>query len=358
MATIEYDAPEYEDVDESDKIALMAHLGKEDLLFFMRDILGYDWINEVEHRELCDFMMAGVKGTKQHAASPRKTFAIIAAPRGTLKSTVCSQGYPLWRMIRGEVDLRVLLDAENRDKAQERLKNIKFKLETSPYFKTCYGDWNGKVKNYSWNEESATVSVRTNTSIRESTFDTAGVDVVKNSLHYDLIICDDCHSDKNSKESTQIQKVIDHYKVLQPMIDDDEDTGMKGEFLLVCTWWDDKDANRWFVDMMGADASVFQRSAFKDDAKTIPRYPRRLSIETLKTKRKILGSRMYGLQYLLECISEEDALFREEDIMIAPAHNIPSNLRRYLLVDTAGDPTTASKRTRNSDNWAIPVLLS
>lgn len=328
------------------KIKVMARLGRADLLFFMRNILGYDWVNEIEHRELCDFLMGdAVRGGKK-----RKKFSVVAAPRDTLKSTICSQGYPLWRMVRGDVDLRVLLDGENRDLSQARLSGIQHKLETSLMFGKCYGDWNGRKEGYKWNEEEATVSVRKSTSIREASFETSGVDVVKNSRHYDIIIPDDCHSDKNSRARDQIQKVIDHYKVLQPMLEPN------GEFLIVCTWWDDKDANRWFIEMMGADVSVFLRTCYLDSKRTKPRYPVRLPIATLALKKKIMGPRLFGLQYLLECISEDDALFREEDLQLAPAKEIPKNLRRYLLVDPAGDPTAINSARRDSDNWAIAVV--
>ncbi|MFQ5493627.1 MAG: hypothetical protein ACE5DX_05730 [Candidatus Dojkabacteria bacterium] len=318
----------------------MAAHGRRDLLYFGREILGYDWVNEVEHRELCDFLMS----------EDRKKIVVIACSRDTLKSTICSQIYPLWRMAQGRTDLRVLLDSEVRDHSKARLNAIQAKLDTETWFRRCYGEWNGKSKGYKWNEEEATIAVREDTSIREASFETAGVDVVKNSRHYDLIVPDDCHSDNNSKSRTQIQKVMDHYRLLQPMLNPD------GEFIIVCTWWDDKDANRWFVDMMGNDVSLFERGAYLDEAQTKPRYPKRLPLKTLALKRKIMGTYLFSCQYLLNPVSTEDALFHESDIRITKDEDVPKLLRRYLLVDPAGDPTANSDEKRDSDNWAIGLL--
>jgi len=350
---------------QADEIKLMAMLGRRDLLFLMRNILGYDWVNEREHRELCDFLMCGVGEskngvigsgamaitikTREYKNFKRSKYSVVAA-RGTLKSTICSQGYPLWRMVRGEVDLRVLLDAETRDHAKARLDGIKTKLDASVFFKKCYGVWNGKTSGYKWNEEEATIAVRATTSVREASYETAGIDVVKNSRHYDMIIPDDCHSDKNSANNSQIDSVKKHYRVLQPMLD------KAGEFIIVCTWWDDKDANRWFSEMMGSNVSLFQRSCWLDKAKTRPRYPERLPVKELEMQRKILGAYLFSCQFLLDPVSSEDAMFRQEDIQIVPAREIPKNLRRYVLCDPAGDPTAASEEKRDSDNWALGCL--
>lgn len=322
---------------EAQKWSAMADLGRGDLLFFMRNILDYDWINEAEHRTLCDFMMSPT----------RKKYAVIAAPRGTLKSTICSQGYPLWRMVRGEHDLTVLLDSEKHDNSKVRLQGIQHKLLTSWKFRACYGDWDGRAKGYKWNDEEATVAVRTDSSIRESSFETAGIDVVKNSRHYRMIIPDDLHSEKNSQTKGQIEKVKDHIQVLQPMLEPG------GEFILVCTWWDDKDANRWFLKTMGEEVSLFQETSYVDKEKTIPRYPYRLPIEELNKKKKIMKSYLFACQFLLDPVSKENALFDESDIRFISREDIPRNLRRYVLCDPAGDPTSNSEERADSDNYAI-----
>lgn len=320
-----------------EKIAKLKQLGMEDLLFFGKNIMGYSLLNEEEHRELADFLM-----------SPRKQFSVVAAPRDTLKTTLCSIVYPTWRMARGETGLRVMLDSETRSNAQARLRNIQDKMIGQWQMRTCFGDWNGKSKGLTWNDEEFNIAQRTDFSAKECNFEASGIDVVRNSRHYNLIIPDDLHSEKNSQTKDQIQNVVEHIRCLFPLLEEG------GEMLFVCTFWDDNDAIRQIMEMMKDEVSIFIRSAYKEDGSV--RYPNRLPENRLKSARKLMGNYLYSCQFLLDPVPKDSATFREENILSIPRHKVPRSLRKFVLVDPAGDPTATTEAKKDSDNYAMGAI--
>jgi len=324
-----------------DKIRKMAELGRKDILFLGKEILMYDWLNEEEHRPLADFLMR----------TDRKKFSVVEMPRDTLKTTMVSQVYPIWKLLQNP-NLRFLLDSEIRDNSKKRLLTIKGKMN-NPIFKACYGDWDGSKKGLTWNEESATIAARTNFSAKENTFETMGVDVVANTTHHDVIIPDDLHSLKNSQTKDQIEKVMDHIKILKPLLD------AKGEMIFVCTPWDDKDAIQWFLDLMKDEISHFKMACYKDEEKKVPNFPHRLPIDVLKDNQKLMGAYLFSCNYLLDPVSRDNARFKEEDIQLIKREDLPGNLRRFVLCDPAGDESATTEQKRDSDNYALgPIGVS
>jgi hypothetical protein len=47
----------------------------------------------------------------------------------------------------------------------------------------------------------------------------SGIDKSINGMHYDYIIGDDLHSEKNVTNAEQIQQVVDHWKLLYSLLD-------------------------------------------------------------------------------------------------------------------------------------------
>lgn len=321
-----------------EKVAKVAELGRNDLLFLGKNILMYDWLTEEEHRPLANFLMR----------KDRKKFSVIEMPRDTLKTTMVSQVYPIFKLLQNP-NLRFLLDSEIRDNSKKRLLTIKSKMNNW-LFKACYGDWDGSKKGLAWNEESATIAARTNFSAKENTFETMGVDVVANTTHHDIIIPDDLHSLKNSQTKDQIEKVIDHIKILQPLLD------ANGEMIFVCTPWDDKDAIQWFLDLMGEDVSHFKMSCYKNPETKTLNFPNRLPMNVLAGHRKIMGAYLFSCNFLLDPVSRDNARFQEEDIQFIKRDEVPGNLRRFVICDPAGDESATTEAKRDSDNYAIGTV--
>ena len=84
----------------------LAKLGRANLYFFARGILGYDWMVPHVHLGLCNFLQT---------YHPRKS---VVLPRGFLKTTVCSTAFPIWRAI-NDPNVRFLIVQNKADNAKK-----------------------------------------------------------------------------------------------------------------------------------------------------------------------------------------------------------------------------------------------
>lgn len=312
---------------------------EEDFFFFASVVceLGYNpkpngpKITE-DQKELCDWL--------QRTWATQKRF--VLAPRDTLKSTVL-EAYVLWRLYKNP-DLRVLLYGEVHEQAQKRLAKIKRIIETCPTFRDVCGDWAGGSP---WNENMITIKTRTTASIRECSIETAGLDVVVNARHFDLIVPDDLHSEKNSKTREMIDGVEEKINLLEPLLD------KNGHMLFAGVFWTDGDAHTRLIEKGGPDVEVFLRSCFHEDGTA--RYPYQLPMESIQRKRRSMRKDLFACHYLLDPVPKEDAVFKEEMFTTVPKEAL-GELRVFLMVDQAGDPTSETEARRDSDFTGIVVV--
>jgi hypothetical protein len=121
--------------------------------------------------------------------------------------------YPIWMILRNP-NIRVLLDSELYTNSKNFIREIKNQLESSKVT-NVFGTFRSR-KN--WAEDSITSAQRTK-SHKESTVTAAGIGTEKTGQHYDLIICDDLNSPKNSSTPENREKVISHYKMMTAILD-------------------------------------------------------------------------------------------------------------------------------------------
>jgi len=345
------------------QVQILAEEGKEDILVLAKHIFRYELISEREHRPLADFLM-----------SRRMTYSVIACSRDTCKTTLVSQVYPIFRMIRGEVDLSTLLTSHTHKTSQKRLQNIQRKVKSS-IFRACYGDWFDT--SLTWNDQECSFAVRHSTSVNEFSIETAGIDVEKTGGHYRLIIPDDLHSEKNTRTEDQKKLVLDHLKLYGPMLSqrDKKIDNTKSELIVVCTPWCDDDAVYEFKKSLGTGVSVLEIPAYSkksvsvlkdirsfetqqefEDAGFELNFPLLLPFERLKREASIDWT-FFSSQFLLDVASSEAQMFQRDSIEITHPDDLPSTGRIVILCDPAGDPTAAAASKRDSDFTAIAALL-
>jgi hypothetical protein len=63
--------------------------------------------------------------------------------------------------------------------------------------------------------------------------------VTKNGMHYDLIIMDDLHSELNTANKEQIEKVVQHYKLAFSLLDPGQ------PLIVIGTRWDYNDVYQY-----------------------------------------------------------------------------------------------------------------
>lgn len=256
-------------------------------------------------------------------------------PRGTLKSTVITVGLSIQFNLNFP-NGRVLIGSETFSKAKAFLGEIKDHYEKNKKLRRIYGTIyknedgspmapNQNEKFDTWSTEAINLSCR-NRPLKEPSIDVAGIGVTKNGMHYDLIIPDDLHSELNTKEKDQIDKVKEYWRLLFSLLEPGACMAVVG------TRWDDDDLYQMIIDEFTDMFNFITRMAETEDGKLF--YPSRLNRSTLEGFRRLLGPYLYSCQYLNNPVDSETAEFKPsywKYITRDEAKGIPMNL--YGLVD-------------------------
>lgn len=330
-------------MDDNELITAMRVKGNADFFFFLTEIAGFGnnpdpsgpKITEDQH-ELANWLQGIYE--KHKAGKNAEWLHEVLAPRDTLKSTVL-QGFALWITVK-DPDIRILFYGEVHEQAQKRLAVLKNVMTSNKTFIDCYGNLDGSTIGRPWNEGMIVTATRTNISIREGTIETAGLDVVINSRHFDWIFPDDLHSEKNSKTREQIEDVYEKAKLLTPLLSND------GHMIFAGVFWADNDVYKRLIDEHHAD--VFKRSAYTDETRTKATYSNALPLDVLTKKESFLTADVFNQQYLLDPTSQKARKFKNEWFTVIPDRDFES-VKTFLLIDPAGDPTAEQAKVRDSD---------
>lgn len=323
------------------KIALRC---KHDLYFLCREILDYTKMTPATHQELCDYaetILANRPEKTVEGIDPRKNLLLLLLPRGTFKSSVVTVGETL-QFLLNEPNGRVLIDSETYSKAKAFLAEIKGHLEDNvkfrEVFKAIHGvfpDDNKKSSSTRWTDAMVDLASRTRRT-KEPSIMVSGVDKSINGMHFDLIICDDLHSEINTKNSEQILNVIEHYKLCFSLLDPGK------PMIVIGTRWHMLDLYQHILDNEQEDFNILKKSAYNPDGSLF--FPEVLSEKALDKIRRKQGTGIFSRQYLNEPISDENATFKRETFEYLPweqARQIPINW--YLLCDPSySDPRGTS----------------
>lgn len=289
-----------------EKIKALAEKGKENFYFFMRYILGsaagFELIEEVPHKEMCDMAQKWNKRKK-----------IILTPRDTFKTTIFVVGYAIWRIINNP-EIAILLTSDKQSNSIQSLAAIKNVIESHELFKLCYGNLKGSIVTEdggkrSWSEKQITVGTRKGNK-RAPTIMTAGVDSPKVGMHFDLILFDDPHNEKNISTPEQIIKVIKYYKGLHPLMDT-----LTGHLQITATRWHHQDVNNHVLtEEQGKWDVLVRASDWEEDGEIKLFYPNRLTLEFLEERKQDLGTYFFSCQYRNNPVDDENALFKSEQL--------------------------------------------
>lgn len=336
------------------KIALRC---KVDLFYLCKYILGYDKMTENTHQELCTYATSVLRN---HPDIPleqypeldlRKNLLLLLMPRGTFKSSVVTIGFTL-QFLLNEPNGRVLIDSETYSKAKNFLAEIKGHLEDNEAFREVfraihgvYPDDNKKNSSIRWTDSAVDLASRS-VKKKEPSISCSGVDKSINGMHYDLIIADDLHSERNVTNKEQIQNVIDHYKLSFSLLDPGK------PMIVIGTRWDYNDLYQHILDFEKEDFNILKRSAYNEDGSLF--FPEVLTEKELDKIRRRQGTSIFSKQYLNEPVSAEDATFKQENIQYKKwdeVRGMPVNW--YLMADPSySDP----RGTSNYSDFAAFVL--
>jgi len=294
------------------------------LFLLSQEVLGYNLISEQPHKEVCKFIETWNKRKK-----------LLLLPRGTLKTTVGTIAYSIQRILQNP-NVRILIASETLNQAIKFLSEIKGHFDAGR-FQSFYGDLR---RSTGWKESEITVSTRRHNR-KEPTISTAGIDVTRTGMHYDLIIVDDCHSQKNVTNYEQIEQVKTWYRLLLSMLEPE------GRIMVIGTRWDFNDLYATIQNELADDYDIFVRRAVEDGRLF---FPNRLTQEFLDAQRKEQGEWIYSAQYDLNPIPSSLQTFKEKDICFY--ETVPDDLTVYM----ACDPSLTEDECEKGDYTAIIVV--
>lgn len=325
-------------------LAKIADRCRWDLFYLTKYILDYELMDEHVHGDLCKYAESLYpahpptwKGPEERQGSDMEdqfhygnTNLLLMMPRGTFKSSAITIGYSL-QVILHNPNIRVLVDSETFTKAKAFLREIKGHLEGNEkyreVFKSIHGVYpnEGKKKDLLWTDSQLVLSCRSKP-LKEPTFSCGGVDVTKNGMHYDLIIADDLHSEKNVTNKDQIDQVIDHWKLSYSLLDPGK------PMIVIGTRWDYNDLYQHILDNERESFNILIRKAIYPDGTLL--FPERLSKKFLDEQRRKQGSRIFSAQYLNEPVDDDSATFKRRDIVKVDPDVIDGRpINWYLSID-------------------------
>jgi predicted phage terminase large subunit-like protein len=307
---------------------------KTDLYFLAKEILGYEKMEPHVHQELCDYTTSilnnppDLERLKNHEDfDPRKNLLLLLMPRGTFKSSVVTIGFTL-QFVLNEPNARILIDSETFSKSKAFFREITDHfINNEKYreiFKAIHGVYPFTKRSHMnlWTDSEVILPSRAR-ALKEPTISCAGIDAAKNGMHYDLIIADDLHSEKNVTNREQIQQVIDHYKLAFSLLDPGK------PMIVIGTRWHELDLYQHIMDYEAEDFNIMVRSAYKEDG--TPFFPEVLSVEELDKIKRRQGIGIFSKQYLNEPVSDENATFKRENIVRKPWSEVRGKPMNWVL---------------------------
>lgn len=343
-----------ETIDNARTLALQTLVTKArtDLFYLAKNILGYDLMTERTHRELCEYTKSALPPdfkysvkhlpltqvpetaaadvhTIQNSYDAQKNFILIMMPRGTFKSSVVTIAFALQNLLI-DSEIRILLDSETFAKSKAFLAEIKGHLEGNDKYRElfyfvhgCYPD-DGK-RDLIWSDSQIVTRARRRAR-KEPTISCAGIDVTKNGMHYDLVIADDLHSEKNVTTKEQIDQVKDHYKLCLSLLDPGK------PMIIIGTRWDYNDLYQHILDFERKRFNVLVEQAIQPDGSLL--FPERLTQKFLDETKETQGSYIFSCQYMNNPVDNETATFKRSQFIKKEWEDIKERpINWYLLID-------------------------
>lgn len=193
--------------------------GLEDLYYFASTILGHTDMTKRTHGELCELL------TKWEGRN-----SIYLLPRGTFKSSIITESYILWRLLK-DPNLRVLIFSETYTMATKRVDALREHVVKE--LESLYGRM--KDDGY-WREDSFKVLGRT-VSMKEPSLTAGGIDKPMTGDHFDIVLCDDVIGETNTQTDEQLEKVKNRFGELYSLLE----RKRNAQILVVGTCWDERD---------------------------------------------------------------------------------------------------------------------
>jgi len=182
---------------------------------------------------------------------------MLLASRGTLKSTVATRNYTIWRII-NDPNITILIVSATLDNSKKKLRSIAEVFERNGMFRWLFPELIPKSFNDRWTQTSITVPRKATSP--EGTVEVQGYESELTSRHYDLIIDDDVVGKENSSNREQINKVKNYYTQSLQLL-----RKPFGQRLIIGTLWNYMDLYNHILENLYDEYDFYIRSCWKND---------------------------------------------------------------------------------------------
>ncbi len=311
-------------------------------------------LHEQPHREMAEFISDLVTSSK-----------ILLVPRDCWKTSIGSMAFPLWMTLRafyldGNPGYRCLIDSSTTRLSAFVLGAIKSKIQHEESFKEIFGTLYDRKGD---RQEGLSLKFRVNAAVgvKEPNFVPSGVNAAKTGLHFELMVLDDLVTKENARTVEQRQKVWDHYRMMQAILESNAD-GKDTMVLVTGTRYHDDDIYGRLIkqdkELVAENQppiySKLIRAAVTEDGDYYfpgePGKPGGLSKAVLDKKKLTMGP-LFWAQMMNDPNSEE-APFKAEQLRFRSVVNFPRQLNRMRLTI---DPAVKEEEVAHGDFTAMVV---
>lgn len=321
---------------------LLREKSRDSLYFFAKGILRFSWLQPHIHHSVTNLL-----------AKRKATRKLVVLPRGWLKTTLCSQAYPIWRAVH-DPNIRILLAQNNLTNARAKLRVVREQFERNQLLRAMYPHVLPN-SNSTWSADS--LCLNRSESFPESTFECIGVKGQPTSRHYNIIIEDDTVApdfDELGEETLaptheDVRKAIAWHKLAMPLLTDPG----SDEIIIVGTRWYEHDLISYILDSENSFEHIFRACREDNEGKPDPKghvtYPERFDADVLREYEQTLGPYFFSTLMLNSPVNLGDMPFRAE--WFKEYEQIPSrrSLHVFTTIDAATDPQLSTGNATNLD---------
>lgn len=296
-------------------------LCKNDLFYLCFYELGYKDLDFM-HWELCNLVLE-----EAHEE-------LYLLPREHLKSTILTIADTVRCILKNPNDTHLITNAtlENAQSFLAEIKNNLLGGDLPLLFPEVLED---VTRTNRWAEMS--INVHRQTKVKEPTVSVAGVGASFASRHYNRIIYDDLHNEKNTESRDQIDKIIKWFQQVQSLV-------LKNGFQRVIgTVWEYGDLYEW-IEQNLPDYRVYTRKVKEEPGTPGVKgdmfiFPKKWNEARLQKLKNTQNPFIYSCQYFNERVAEEDQLFKKQYFKYENATTITSQPTQnyFLCVEPASD---------------------
>lgn len=260
--------------------------------------MGFKDMSPELHLEVCDFLQRGF-GVDQHAMVDMDWIKkVLELPRGHLKTSMCTIGYPLWRVVHNP-SIRILLVSATGDNACKWITMLGDVAQTNQLFQWLFPEVIPDFKTAKWTSHE--LEFARPTPFPESTIEGIGVGGTAVSRHYDLMIKDDLVNEDHLISDEVMQKQVDWHRRSHGLFVNP----VRGEEIVVGNRWAFNDVISWVKENQ-PHFKAYSRAAIENGQ---PIWPERFTLEGLQRILEDQGPKIFSAQYMNNPVHEDSRAF-------------------------------------------------